>query len=279
MSLPLTDALRQQYTDLFKTCQPAALASLSCINSAVDHIVANQSRYQSVATPLSIPWYFVGIVHHMEASLNFNCHLHNGDPLSARTVHVPAGRPPTGNPPFTWEQSATDALKNRAVDRATDWTIPGFLYQLEAYNGFGYRLSHPEVLSPYLWAMSNKYTKGKYTADGVFDPNAVSNQEGGALVLRRMAERNIVQFAPPADPSHAAATPPSIAALGCSVTYSTSVCSPAAKTLQLALNQFPGVFLLANGIPGPETSDAFKAVTGESLQGDPRATQAAASIR
>jgi len=40
-----------------------------------------------------------------------------------------------------------------------------------------------------LWSFSNHYTKGKYVKDGVFDPNAVSQQVGSALVLKRLVER------------------------------------------------------------------------------------------
>jgi lysozyme family protein len=85
----------------------------------------------------------------MAASLNFNRHLHNGDPLTARTVQVPAGRPKTGEPPFTWEESATDALMLEKLDQWEDWSVPGTLYKLEQYNGWGYRLAHPDVKSPY----------------------------------------------------------------------------------------------------------------------------------
>ena len=86
----------------------------------------------------------------MESSLNFKRHLHNGDPLTARTVHVPSGRPRQGDPPFTWEQSAADALTLRNLGPRTDWSLSGTLYALEGYNGWGYRRYHPEVFSPYL---------------------------------------------------------------------------------------------------------------------------------
>jgi len=39
---------------------------------------------------------------------SFKLHLHNGDPLTARTVNVPKGRPKTGQPPFAWGISAKD---------------------------------------------------------------------------------------------------------------------------------------------------------------------------
>ena len=104
------------------------------------------------ATPVGTPWYVVGVIHALESSLNFGRHLHNGDPLTARTVQVPAGRPKTGQPPFTWEASASDALRYQGFDKWKDWSIPGTLFKLEGYNGFGYRDHHADVPSPYLGA-------------------------------------------------------------------------------------------------------------------------------
>lgn len=204
----------------------------------------------------------------MEAGLRFTGHLHNGDPLTARTVHVPKGRPKTGNPTFTWEQSAADALQIAKLDSWDDWTVPGVLYKLEAYNGFGYRTRHPEVLSPYLWAASNHYTRGKYVADGTFSPTAVSKQCGGAVLLRRMAEAGVLAFdatntldeEPPTDLDDVAPL----------VRFSSKK-SEAAAQLQSLLNSFPGIFVRVDGVPGKRTSDAFRKVTGHFLLGDPRA--------
>src|SRR5690349_17054127 len=72
-------------------------------DTIIQRIANNQSRYQSVADSTRVPWYVIGVIHSMEAGLSFKCHLHNGDPLNARTIHVPAGRPAAGDPPFTWE--------------------------------------------------------------------------------------------------------------------------------------------------------------------------------
>jgi lysozyme family protein len=52
------------------------------------------------------------------------------------------------------------------LDHWQDWSLAGLLYRLEAYNGFGYRKHHPEVLTPYLWSFSST-TAGKYVQDGV----------------------------------------------------------------------------------------------------------------
>ena len=65
-------------------------------------------------------------------------HLHNGDPLQARTVHVPSGRPVVGSPPFTWRQSALDALTLKGFHEVGDWSVPHMLYLLEKYNGTAY---------------------------------------------------------------------------------------------------------------------------------------------
>lgn len=194
MSFPLTDALRQQYQDLFNSC---------VINSGhvddVTHVIAgimpNQARYHSISAPLGIPWYFVALVHQLEASLSFSRHLHNGDPLTGRTVNVPAGRPLVGHPPFTWEQSAMDALRYRAMANLSDWSLPATLYRLEGYNGYGYQSLHPRINSPYLWSFSNHYTRGKFTCDHGFDPHAVSQQCGSAVILFQMAHSGLVTFA------------------------------------------------------------------------------------
>ena len=183
----LSDSLKLEYRGLFDTCVINRNRKAE-IDAIVEKIVKNQKRYETVAEPLKIPWYFIAVIHNMESSMNFKTHLHNGDSLQKRTVHVPSGRPKSGNPPFTWEESATDAMKYKKLDKWDDWSIPGMLYKLEEYNGWGYRKYHPEVLTPYLWSFTNHYAKGKYTADGSFSNSAVSEQCGAAALLRRLAE-------------------------------------------------------------------------------------------
>jgi lysozyme family protein len=178
------DDLKDEYVDLFGRCvaRPERQAD---IDRMARRIRSNQTRYQAVGEPLGVPWRFVGITHALEGSLDFNTHLHNGDPLTARTVSVPKGRPATGNPPFTWEESATDALRIKKLDRNEDWSTPRMLYLLEGFNGYGYRpLNLP---SPYLWSFSTLYEKGKFVADHVFDSEAVSKQCGAALLLQALA--------------------------------------------------------------------------------------------
>jgi lysozyme family protein len=131
-----------------------------------------------------VPWYVIGILHALECNCDFSRHLHNGDPLMARTRQIPAGRPQSGTPPFTWAESAADALRYDGFTGQRDWDVAITLERFEKYNGLGYK--RKGLLSPYLWSMSNHYIKGKYTADGMYDPDVVSRQVGAAVLLRKL---------------------------------------------------------------------------------------------
>lgn len=153
------------------------------VESMANKILHNRPRYDAVASIAGCPWWVVGCIHNLEASLNFSRHLHNGDPLTERTVHVPAGRPRGGEPPFSWEMSAVDALNMppHSFQSIQGWTIPRALFEMEKYNGFGY--TKQGINSPYLWSKTTLYDSGKYVADGEFDEDAVSEQIGAAAVM------------------------------------------------------------------------------------------------
>lgn len=257
----LTQDLRIEYQVLFNTCI-IRKERIQRVEDIISNIVRSRDRYLAVGEPLGIPWYFIAVVHNMESALNFTRHLHNGDPLTGRTIHIPKGRPPTGHPPFTWEESAADVLKFQRLHRWNDWSLPGILYKLEEYNGWGYRLYHPHVLSPYLWSFSNHYTRGKYTGDGRWSEMAVSRQAGAAVLLRRMAEIETFIFSDPEAEALLGAGPP--------IRFSMGERSMYAEELQIFLNNFPGIYLRVDGYPGKKTSDAFKKVMGYYLYGDPR---------
>jgi lysozyme family protein len=176
---PSFDSIKEEYRKLFDTCaiDPKRTSSVS---QNVDILKKNKERYEKVGQPLNIPWYFVGVCHGMECGFNFRTHLHNGDPLRARTVQVPANRPAEWNPPTDWESSAADAMIFDKLNGQQDWSLERTLYRWEQYNGWGYR---GKVNSPYLWSFSNQYAKGKYVRDSVWDPNAVSAQCGAVPML------------------------------------------------------------------------------------------------
>lgn len=253
--------LQSEYQRLFDTCTilPARLPE---VNSVVDKMLVSRSRYEAVGARLGIPWYFIAIIHCMEGSLSFAKHLHNGDPLTARTVQVPKGRPKTGQPPFTWEASAEDALIHDKVHLWKDYSVPGMLYKLEGFNGYGYRRLTQPIPSPYLWSMTNHYTKGKFVKDGAYSPTAVSKQTGAAALLRRMAEKQVIQLGI----SDRLST---IKKLGEIVSYAPNKVVAKARELQEMLN-LAGAHLLPDGKAGANTSTAYFNIIGKYLTGDPR---------
>ncbi len=186
MARSLTNALRDEYNALFATMRFRE-ERLSDVQRLASRITAQSSRqrYSSVENGTGVPWFVVAIIHNLECSSRFECHLHNGDPLDARTTHVPSGRPRDGQPPFKWEDSAIDALSNRGLKKNTDWSVAGIAFVLEGYNGWGYRNNFPFVHSPYLWSFSTAYDRGKYVSDGRFSPDTVSQQCGGMVLLKQ----------------------------------------------------------------------------------------------
>src|SRR5262245_14957104 len=181
---PQFDALRADYARLWQAMK-IRNDRLPVVDAIARRLIASKSRYQAVAETTKVPWFIIAVIHEREASANFHRHLHNGDPLSARTYHVPAGRPPPpAQPPFTWEESAADALALEGLTKVGSWSVERACYELELYNGFGYR--RHGINSPYLWSFSNNYSSGKYVADGQWSASAVDAQCGVMPLLQRM---------------------------------------------------------------------------------------------
>lgn len=181
---------KAEYEQYFASMQITKLKREA--EQVVGTMVANKARYQAVSSGTGVPWFVIGIIHSLEGGAKFTTHLHNGDPLTARTVRVPAGRPKTGNPPFTWEASATDALVMKDMHKWKDWSIGGIMWNLERYNGFGYRSKRTNIPTPYLWSGSNHYTRGKYIRDNEYSASAVSQQVGAAVILKIMIDKGII---------------------------------------------------------------------------------------
>lgn len=180
--------LADDYTKLWETMEPRPAFAKACEYAALK-IIDGRARYEAVSASTGVPWYVVGLIHQMEAGGRWSCHLHNGDPLSGRTVTEPKGRPKVWAAPFQWEASAIDALCFDKLDQITAWPIARICHALEAFNGWGYRKHHPEVSNPYLWSGSNHYVRGKYTSDKVWDATCVSAQPGAMPILRQLVTR------------------------------------------------------------------------------------------
>lgn len=171
----------------------------SQINAQAAKIIANRSRYELVSKATDVPWDVIGVIHYRESSGDFRGVLHNGQKIigtGKKTTLVPKGRGPFS----TWEDAAVDALANchPYLAKNKDWSIGTTLDKLEAYNGLGYR--NKGLPSPYLWAGTDQYAKGKYVADGKFDPNHVDQQLGVAPILMKIREM-VAQEAPEPRPA------------------------------------------------------------------------------
>lgn len=185
---------KDTYAPLFESCKVRP-DRVNQVEWYVNKITSSKyrSEYEKLEDQICVPWWVIGVLHALEATFNFDTHLHNGDPLTGRTYHVPAGHPKTGRPPFTWAESAKDALGIKNWNNRTDWHLASTLYRIERFNGFRSREIYG-INSPYLWSFSNHYTKGKFVADNEWDGNAVSNQCGAAVILRVLTDRKIIQM-------------------------------------------------------------------------------------
>jgi lysozyme family protein len=167
---------------LFRTDKAVALYK----DTKRRYVTIQNQRKNGVPAPI------IFCLHGRESTWSFSRHLHEGSSLRRRTKYIPKGRPRKGSPPFTFEESAEDALYILKSLNKKNWkTVDSALTQVERYNGTGYLRYHPNVNSPYLWAGTNHYTRGKYVADGRFSATAVDKQLGCCAILKRMQQRGI----------------------------------------------------------------------------------------
>ena len=185
MSVPSFTALEPSYVKLWNELVPST-TRLTGLHSSCSRMVTHKPAYEEASqnvwgTPDT--WFIVAILDQMEGGGGAHTHLWNGDSLSAYTKQVPSGEPRVGHgPPFTFVESAVAALKYQGFDKVKSWTPAACGYWFEDWNGWGYL--NKKGTNPYLCAWSNKETPGKYVADHVFDPNAMSGQPGALTLLK-----------------------------------------------------------------------------------------------
>jgi lysozyme family protein len=190
----LTDVVRREYEDRFKAMKIKP-DKVAYIDQRVDRLLKVRPRYEAMAKETGVPWFVIAVIDHMESGGGCIAHLHNGDSLKARTKNVPKGRPLVGSPPFTWDESARDALAYDGLTKWKDWSVAGICYKLEGFNGFGYRKRGKP--SPYLYSFATLPGwdgRGKFIRDGVYSASAVSDQIGAVVLLKRMHERKLITF-------------------------------------------------------------------------------------
>lgn len=262
MAIPYSSQLQCEYQRLFDTCTINE-DRYSEIDTYIKQIIKGQSRYETLSASLGVPWYFIGIIHFIEAGLDFKTHLYNGDSLNGRTQNIPVGYPKEGRPPFTWEYSAEDALRYDKLDRWEDWSVPGLLFKMESFSG--YAEHNKNANSPYLWNYSIHVDKTNGN-DDKRDKIAEENYTrcGAGVLLRRMAEKRLVIIDNTLEMRARL-----IRQLGDEIIYMPNRALAKVQELQKLLN-LNGAHLRQDGRAGKSTSEAYLQITGYTLTEDPQ---------
>lgn len=243
------------YTDLFDTVE----FDEQIVAHTGTRLLRDRPRYEAVQAATGVPWWFIGILHTMEASGNFLRQILNGQKWALRTTIVPKGHGPWPG----WEPSAIYAVKHHGLDQYATWDVPSALRRFESWNGWGYRSRN--VNSPYVWGMSNHARGvGKFVKDGQYDPDAETSQVGAGVLLRWLS-------------NHGCVTAPAESAL-IRFDPNGNHRSDVARWYQAAYNELLESHddlrhltpLVVDGWAGSATSTAHHRVFGRWLEGDPQ---------
>lgn len=186
------DALASEYALLWTRMSVVPRYERTIDNTA-RRLMKDLRFYAPVSVQTGVPIPVIMCISERESGGRVDRNLAQGDPLTDYSVNVPRGEPKVWHPPpFTFEEAAVRALQIDRLDRvAPNWSIARALYEMEGYNGWGYRdgpRGNPPIRSPYLWGGTNQQQAGKYIRDGVYDPSVMDVQLGVAPVLRRIME-------------------------------------------------------------------------------------------
>jgi lysozyme family protein len=217
---------------------------LSMLDRTAQKLVADKERYLALERRSTVPALVSMVIAERESGADPRMSLAQGDRWDRVSVHVPKGRGPFRS----WEDAAVDALSIDGLDRIgrENWTIERALYQLEKYNGFGYR--RYGVPSAYIWASTTIYQGGKFIADGKFNRNAWDTQLGVAALMACIGN------AEPALMLTSAADLPRDHPI-----YVASQALPETFAIQKRLNELgASPRLVVDGLYGPRTREAVR---------------------
>ncbi len=187
------EALRPEYTTLLAQMRIIRTEETDETARKLLGLVAAR-HYDEACDAAGVPRAWAAASFEREASSNFRLSPAQGDPWNEVSRHVPRGVGPFAS----WAAAAIFAYRHESLDKVgvSNWSWERACFEAEAFNGFGYRARG--VHSPYLWAGTNHYARGKFVADGRFDPNAHDGQLGVIPVMRRMVQINkLLEFALP----------------------------------------------------------------------------------
>ena len=158
----------------------------SDLDDFYDNWEKNKSRYETVAAETGIPAALIAALHWRESTGDFTTYLHQGDPLGKKAVHVPKDIPLF----HKWEPAAEHALDLKKSIRddlsiTEDTTdLAALATYAEYYNGLGYY--NRDKPSPYVWAGTDQYTRGKYVSDGRYSSVTKDKQLGVVAMVQHI---------------------------------------------------------------------------------------------
>ena len=142
-----------------------------------------------MAELLGVPYALIPLIEIREMGPSmgkFSRYLGNGQVLNKKTTIVPKGRGPFP----TWEMGVVDALKIRSLNliEKEDWSLERMLFELEAYNGWGYRFRGKP--SPYVWSLTLPHANntGHFVADGKYVATAKDKNIGAYAFYKLLCD-------------------------------------------------------------------------------------------
>lgn len=140
------------------------------VRRAADLIQGNREYYIALEKATGICWRLLGAIHYREANCRADRSIQDGHKLKEGE-----------------DQASFIMAWMKSSKLSAPRTLGEKLNFAERWNGLGYRKRG--VPSPYVWSMTARYVKGKYTSDGVYDPEKVDRQAGIAAVLEELSRR------------------------------------------------------------------------------------------
>jgi len=195
------EQLKPEYTSLLAHMQPTRATQIDLTAKTLIKYIDNKD-YKPGCDATGVPQIVAAASFEREASSNFKLNPAQGWPLNSRSRDVPY------NGPFdNWTTAQIAAYKIDGLDKigAPNWSWEQACYEEELFNGFGYR--QYGVHSPYLWAGTSNYIKGKFTSDHGYDPNEVDTQLGVIPIMYRIVQLRPDLALPMAFPGLMGATP------------------------------------------------------------------------
>lgn len=179
--MPNFSAIKGEYGRLLSTVR---ITRENEAATAARKVIRNSGRYKEAGLATGVPWPLIGVLDLRESDCDPLAALGQGDPWNQVSTHVPRGKGPFKS----WVAAAVFYLHYDGVEDPSTppWDMVDVCFEGEKWNGWGYR--NKGIFTPYLWAGTNQYTRGKYVADGVYDPGEVDKQLGIIPVLLQMFE-------------------------------------------------------------------------------------------